>query len=93
MVISPYRYGRYQHGDSDLVTIKKISLEMREKEEDKEGGSGSGGRADHHHETETIATGQFREGLTNTKHIEKIYLTGAYKDKYRWIRKRERAYY
>ena len=61
---------------------------MKEKEEEREGGSGSGGgggggRLLDHNETETIATGQFREGLTNTKHIEKIYLTGVYRDKYR----------
>ncbi len=73
------------------VTIKKISLEMREKEEERDG-IGGGGRNGHHNgnnldhaETETIATGAFREGLTNTRHIEKVYLTGVYRDKYRWV--------
>ncbi len=64
---------------------------MREKEEERDG-IGGGGRNGHHNgnnldhaETETIATGAFREGLTNTRHIEKVYLTGVYRDKYRWV--------
>ncbi len=82
------RYGKYQHGDSDLARIKRISLEIREEQGGFSGGGGgnsSNSRQDRQHDTETIATGQFREGLTNHKHIEKVYLTGIYKDKYKQV--------
>ena len=90
-ILSFLRYGRYQHGDKDLSLIKRISLDMRAKEEAHHhnhgghgpggGGAGSGDSGNSLiHETETIAT-----GLTNISNVERVYLTGIYRDKYRYL--------
>ncbi len=71
---------RYQHGDADLAAIKKI-VDAAEATEDRSGGDecvgGAGGGA------------TFREGLTDAKKVENVYLTGLYREKYKYMNSRE----
>lgn len=88
------RFGRHRHGDADLQLIKHFSLVENEASASNNplpgavnnGGGNHAAAADQR--SDAVATGQFREGLTSAGKVEQVYLTGAYRDKYRYISSR-----
>lgn len=80
------RYGVYQHGDADLNLIKKLTAEEK--------------AADSHHHPQQlqlhhqssagqlpsqIRTPHHHQSSVDYQHLEKCYLTGKYKDKYKYL--------
>ena len=69
------KYGRYQHGDADLNQIKRLTTLENE-------GQGHNGKAESTVNGDDRAGSVFREDASN---LEKIYLTGVYKEKYKYM--------
>ena len=68
------KYGRYRVGDTDLALIKRLSM-LEHEEAANGGGSGPFGNNGAH----------FRDGYTQYTNVEKVYLTGIYRDKYKYL--------